>query len=182
MDALTSIFSRRSMGFLVEPGPDLAELRTMITAAVHAPEHGRCRPWRFIVLRGENKDAFGLVFEKAYLARCESHHGKPNPDKQLRERTKLARAPVVVIVICRPSQCDKIPHSEQRAAVAAATQNLLLAAIALSYGSMWRTGHAAFDSTVKEVSVSAQRIALRRLCASERCLTPPRVPHLETHR
>lgn len=150
METLTSIFSRRSTSILVDPGPDSTELHLMLTAAIHAPDHGRCQPWRFVVLTGEDKDAFGLVLEKAYLVRCENHNEKPNPDQQLRERNRLNRAPVVVTVICRPSRSDKIPRSEQRAAVAAATQNLLLAATALGYGSIWRTGPAAIDSTVKE--------------------------------
>lgn len=150
METLTSILSRRSASILVEPGPDSAELHTMLTAAVHAPDHGRCRPWRFVVFTGEDKAEFGLVLEKAYLIRCENHNKKPDPDQQLRERSKLDRAPVVVAVICRPSRSGKIPHSEQRAAVAAATQNLLLAATALGYGSIWRTGPAVIDPTVKE--------------------------------
>jgi nitroreductase len=150
METLTSILSRRSTSILVDPGPDSTELHTMLTAAIHAPDHGRCQPWRFVVLTGEDKAAFGLVLEKAYLVRCENHDEKPNPDQQLRERNRLNRAPVVVTVICRPSRSDKIPRSEQRAAVAAATQNLLLAATALGYGSIWRTGPAAIDSTVKE--------------------------------
>jgi nitroreductase len=45
---------------------------------------------------------------------------------------------------------DRIPWEEQFAAAAASAQNALVAATALGYGSMWRTGDAAYDVHVKE--------------------------------
>lgn len=150
MEALTSIFSRRSTSFLIEPGPDSIELHTMLTVAIHAPDHGRCRPWRFVVLTGEGKAAFGLVLENEFLVECESPNENVNPGQRLRERNRLTGAPVVVTVICRPNSSGKVPHSEQRAAVAVATQILLLAATTLGCGSLWRTGPAAVDLTVQE--------------------------------
>jgi nitroreductase len=98
------------------------------------------------VLRGEAKDRFGEeVFVPAYRARC------PDPtDAALeKERTKLGRAPVVVVVAAVRRPSGTIPWEEQLAAAAAATQNLLLAATALGYGSMWRTGDQAYDPRVK---------------------------------
>lgn len=111
MEALTSILSQRSTSFLVEPGPDSTDLHTMLTAAIHATDHGRCRPWRFVVFKGEDKAASGLVLEKAYLDRCENHNEKINPDQRFRERNRLTRAPVVVTVICRSSRSGKVPQS-----------------------------------------------------------------------
>lgn len=140
----------RSVSVLAHPGPGPVGLRTILNAAIVVPDHGRCRPWRFLVLEGDTKDAFGLVFEKAYLVRCGRHGDIPDREQQHREHKKLARTPVVIIVICRPNANGTIQHGDQRAAVAAATQNILLAATALDYGSMWRTGQAAVDSTVRE--------------------------------
>ena len=54
---------------------------------------------------------------------------------------------LVIAAVHRHS--DKIPWLEQFAAVAAAAQNVLLAATALGYGSMWRTGDPAYDPRVK---------------------------------
>ena len=44
---------------------------------------------------------------------------------------------------------DAVPFIEQFASAAVAAQNALLAATALGYGSMWRTGDPAYDEHVK---------------------------------
>ena len=43
----------------------------------------------------------------------------------------------------------RIPECEQIAAAAAATQNIMLAAHALGYGAMWKTGEPAYDPRIK---------------------------------
>ena len=140
------IFRRRSISRLAEPGPSDDELQRMLTAAASAPDHGELRPWKFVVLRGEAKDRFGEeVFVPAYRARCPA----PEPSALEKERTKLGRAPVVVVVAAVRRPSDLIPWEEQFAAAAAAAQNLLLAATAHGYGSMWRTGDQAYDPRVK---------------------------------
>jgi nitroreductase len=45
----------------------------------------------------------------------------------------------------------KIPAAEQVGAATAAAQNVLLAAHALGYGAMWKTGAAAYDANVKKL-------------------------------
>jgi len=148
VDVLDAIAARRSTGRLAEPAPTDDEVARMVEAAVAAPDHGTLRPWRFIVLRGDAKDAFGAVLADAYERRCGAVGGEVVPAKLDKERTKLGRAPLVVVVAAVPQE-GKIPEVEQVAAVAAATQNLLLAATALGYGSMWRTGDPVFDPHVK---------------------------------
>jgi len=147
--ALDTILSRRSIGRLGPPAPSPAELQTILTAAVSAPDHEELRPWRFVVLEGPAKDAFGDVLAEAYLARCRRDRAEPTTGQLEKERTKLGRAPVVVVVGASPRAHPKVPEVEQVAAVAAAAENALLAATALGYGSMWRTGDAAYDPAVK---------------------------------
>lgn len=144
------LFRRRSIGRLTEPAPTDEELHEMLRAAAAAPDHGELRPWRFIVLRGEGKDAFGAVLADAYLRRVEAAGGEPQPAKHEKERTKLGRAPVVVVVCAIHVHDDKIPWSDQVGSANAAAQNLLLAATALGFGSMWRTGDPVFDPYVKQ--------------------------------
>ncbi|HEX7166010.1 MAG TPA: nitroreductase [Acidimicrobiales bacterium] len=148
-DGLDLLFARRSIGRLTEPAPDDDELAAILRAAAAAPDHGELRPWRFVVLRGEGKDAFGAVLADAYLRRVERAGAEPVPAKLEKERTKLGRAPLVVIVAAVHRHDEKIPWADQLGAAYAATQNLLLAATALGYGSMWRTGDPAFDDNVK---------------------------------
>jgi nitroreductase len=142
---MQAIFARRSLGRLMEPAPSDDELRRILEAAVAAPDHERLRPWRFTVLRGAAKDAFGRVLVDALLAR----QPDAEPVAVEKERTKLGRAPLIVVVAAVRQESAKVPWEEQLAAVAAATQNLLLAATELGYGSMWRTGDPAYDPRVK---------------------------------
>lgn len=93
--------------------------------------------------------AFGRVLEDAYRARCLDAGIEPVPAKAHKERTKLTRAPMVVVVSGVPAGAVTIPWVEQLAACAAACQNALVAATALGYGSMWRTGEPCYDHRVK---------------------------------
>lgn len=149
VEALEAIRRRRSTGRLAEPAPTDDELRTILEAAVCAPDHGELRPWRFVVLAGDHRDAFGEVLADAYAARCAGAGVTPTEGQLTKERTKLGRAPVVVVAAAERQPDDKIPWIEQQFAVAAAVQNALLATTALGYGSMWRTGDQAYDDRVK---------------------------------
>ena len=149
MDALDAILARRSTGRLTAPAPSGDDLTRILEAAAAAPDHGELRPFRFILLEGEAKDAFGRVLADAYLARCEAVGAAPTEGQLTKERTKLGRAPLVLVVAAVHQHSDKIPWVEQFAAVAAAAQNVLLAATALGFGSMWRTGDPAYDPRVK---------------------------------
>jgi len=124
-------------------------MRLILEAAAVAPDHGELRPWRFVVLRGAAKDAFGQVLGDAFLTRCQTR-GVSHTDGQLaKERTKLGRAPLVVVVAAIRRASATIPWEEQFAAGAAAAQNALIAATDLGFGSMWRTGSVAYDNHVK---------------------------------
>ena len=148
MDVIDAILARRSVGRLTEPAPDDDELKRILEAAVAAPDHGELNPWKFVVLRGDAKDAFGEVLADSYLARVQAIGASPTDGQLKKERTKLGRAPLVVIVCAVNRHSDEIPWVEQLLAAGAAAQNMLLAATALGYGSMWRTGPAAYDHRV----------------------------------
>jgi nitroreductase len=93
--------------------------------------------------------AFGDVLAAAYARRCHETGVPVDPERRARERVRAARAPVYLVTACQPRLDMSIPAHEQLAAVAAATQNLLLAATALGFGSKWVTGAAATDLVVK---------------------------------
>jgi len=149
VNTLDAIRARRSIGRLDPPAPTGDELRTVLEAAACAPDHGELRPWKFVVLEGDAKDAFGQVLLDAYLARCGAAGATPTEGQQAKERTKLGRAPMVIVVAAVRRESETIPWEEQQASAAAAAQNLLLAATALGYGTMWRTGDPAYDPRVK---------------------------------
>ncbi len=183
MDALEAIRSRRSIGRLVAPGPTAEQLTAILEAAACAPDHGTLRPWRFFVLEGEGMDAFGRVLEQAYLARCAATGRSPEPAKQEKERTKLGRAPTVVVVACAYQPSDKIPRLEQYGAVAAAVENAGVAATALGLSSMWRTGAPVDDPRVKAalgLAPDDEVVGFLYLgTATEEASKPPNDPNLD---
>lgn len=146
MDAIEALTSRRSPPKLVEPAPSEAELAAILEAAIRAPDHGRLRPWRFLVLRGPARERLGTVLAEALKARAP---GIP-AEMVERERQKPLRAPLIVVVAASLVEGHKIPVIEQVLAAGAAAQNLIVAAHATGFGAMWRTGDGAYDGRVKE--------------------------------
>jgi nitroreductase len=140
MDALEAIRTRRSISRLAGPPPSDDELQVILQAAACAPDHGTLRPWRFVVLAGEAKDRFGPVLAAATEAEYRDRGLEPETAKVEKDLHKMDRGPLVVAVACAYQPSENIPRVEQFAAVAAAAQNACLAATALGYGSMWRTG------------------------------------------
>jgi len=117
---IRAIRTRRSVG-KVSPEPLPREvIEELIEVAACAPNHRLTAPWRFIALTG---DARREVWER------------------------LDRAPVVVVCVVHPGD-DPVEAREDRDAVAAAIENMLLAAHARGLGAMWRTGAAADDPDV----------------------------------
>jgi nitroreductase len=146
MDAIDAMTSRLSAPALVPPEPDAATLERILGAAANAPDHGKLRPFRFILIRGRARLAFGEVCAKAMQRR------EPNADATMldRERQKALRAPLIVVVAAKLVSPAKIPEIEQIIAAGAAAQNLFVAAHAEGFGAMWKTGAPAYDPYVKQ--------------------------------
>lgn len=141
MDHLTAIISRLSPGKLTAPAPSPAEVDRLIEAGVAAPDHGRLRPWRFIVFEGEALDRLAEMMVASLKRRM------PDADafSTEREAKKVTRAPMVILVASPLRDTAKIPRIEQLLSAAAAAQNILLAAQAIGYGGIWRTGDFVYD-------------------------------------
>ncbi|WP_316524248.1 nitroreductase family protein [Kitasatospora brasiliensis] len=130
MDVMTAVLTRRSEQTLNGPAPGDAEFTYLLQGASTAPDHGRLRPWRWILLRGDERDALGLaVAEEA------------GDDVGLadRMRAKLRRAPLVAALVFSPRE-GRIPEWEQLAAATCMSNSLQLLLHARGYGSIWRTG------------------------------------------
>lgn len=117
----------------------------MLLGAMCAPDHGRLRPWRFLLIAGEARNAFGAVIAEA-LARRRPGVGD---DALARERAKALRAPLIVVVVAKMVEQRSIPAMEQIIAAGIAANNVLLVAHASGYAGMWRTGDAAYDPHVR---------------------------------
>jgi nitroreductase len=145
MEAIDLLLSRRSAAVLIEPGPDEAALELLLAAGAHAPDHGRLRPWRFIVIQGRARERLGELFAE----RLQRSRPDASPDALARERAKALRAPLIIAVAAVTDPHSAVPEIEQILCAGAAATNMLLAARALGFNAVWKTGAAAYDETVK---------------------------------
>lgn len=95
-----------------------------------APNHKRTWPWRFALCDGDGRARLGEVIADAMEA-----HGDP-PEKVAKARTKYLRTPATLVVAAAPGD-SPLRTAENRDAVAAGVQNLLLAATAHGLASYW---------------------------------------------
>ena len=132
---------------LIPPGPTDAEIRTMIAAAVTAPDHCGLRPWRFLRIAEAARQSLAALFVEAKRRRV------PDADADVfeRERDKALRAPVLIAVCARIDPDNpKVPPGEQFASVGAAVQNVLLAAHALGYAGIMLSGEKTRDPLIRD--------------------------------
>jgi nitroreductase len=179
MEALEAVLTRQSVAptFLGEPGPDDAALARILAAGASAPDHGRLRPWWFIVIRGPARERLGEVFVEALARR--------QPDAPAaaieQERVRPLRAPLLIAVAAKiASQHQKIPEIEQILSTAAAAQNILLAAHAQGFGAKWLTGANAYDEHVKRaLGLAPDDRLLGFIHLGTIDGSPPAVPHAD---
>lgn len=131
---------------MVAPGPDAAQLREILEAAMRVPDHGKLYPWRFVIVEADRREAFADLLKDAYRAE------KPDAGRtELEAMEQFARqAPVMVAVLSTPTQNSKIPVWEQELSAGAACMNLLVATHALGFTGCWLTGWPAYNGQVLE--------------------------------
>lgn len=134
---------RRSVkaAHLAEPGPDTQTLTAILQIGARVPDHGKLGPWRFIILAGEDRRAYGDLVADILRQRT------PNMDAQQleMEADRYARAPVVVAIVSTAAPHAKIPEWEQVLSVGAVCHNIMLAARGFGFGSVWLSEWACYD-------------------------------------
>jgi nitroreductase len=121
-DPLTPIFERRSCrAFRPDPIPK-EDLDRLLESMRMAPSAGNCQPWRFLVVQSkEEREALAVAaFGQDFIA----------------------EAPIAIVVCGEAARSSARYESRGRDLyvlqdTAAATENLLIAATALGYGSCW---------------------------------------------
>lgn len=111
--------------------PDLVD--RLCELATWAPNHKRTWPWRFASFSGAARLRLGETFVADMRDR-----GVGDPGKQTKTLTKYARTPTVLVVGCAAHDHPTF-HAENRDAVAAGVQNLLLGATTAGLASFWST-------------------------------------------
>ena len=101
--------------------------------ATWAPNHKRTWPWRFASFSGDARLRLGEAFVADLVERDVGDEGK-----RTKTLTKYTRTPTVLVVGCAAHDHPTF-HDENRDAVSAGIQNLLLGATAAGLASFWST-------------------------------------------
>ena len=142
--ALDLLLDRRSVGALEDPAPNDRELDLILDMGLRAPDHGRLRPWRFVLIRGAARGAFA-----DRLVAAAKKRDSAAPQSLLdRYRAWPLRTPLIIAVgaVVRPDH--PVPEIEQVLSAGAAAMNMLNAAHLLGYGAIWVTGINAYDPDI----------------------------------
>ncbi|MCL6740430.1 nitroreductase [Sphingomonas sp. RB56-2] len=144
--ALSLLQTRRSgkPRDLIAPGPSDVELTQILNIAARIPDHGKLAPWRFVIVRPDQRAALARLLYQALPefdpGAAEAHYAK--------ELEFAHQAPVMVALVSAPVADHKIPVWEQELSCGAAGMNLLHAATALGYAAGWITGWRAYSPRV----------------------------------
>jgi nitroreductase len=112
------------------PAEVVSELCALVT---WAPNHKKTWPWRFAHFTGDGRARLGQAMADDMIT---ADFG--DATKRDKTRTKYLRTPSIVVVGAAPHDNEML-HTENRDAVAAGIQNLLLGATALGLASFWST-------------------------------------------
>jgi len=146
--ALSLLQTRRSgkPRDLIAPGPSDEELTQILNIAVRAPDHGKLAPWRFVIVRKDQRQALAELLRRAL----------PESDRDATEahfakaQQFAHQAPIMIALISAPVRDHKIPVWEQELSCGAVGMNLLHAATALGYAGGWITGWQAYSDRVSQ--------------------------------
>lgn len=156
--ALTLLATRRSgkPRDMIAPGPDAAQLAHILSMAIRVPDHGKLAPWRFVIVRADQRVALARVIVAAFSAE------KPDANRlEVDAMEQFAhQAPTLVVALSAALPTSKIPVWEQELSMGAAIMNLLVATHASGFVGGWLTGWPTYSDAVRDAFGSAgERIA-----------------------
>jgi len=131
-EQLAEIIRSRRTNLMIdrERDVDAATIAKLCDVAVWAPNHKLTWPWLFCEVRGAARRQLGDACADVMAAQNE-----PSPRVQ-KTRGKFERSPVVLVVGSEAGDTE-LRTAENRDAVSAAVQNVLLGATALGLASFW---------------------------------------------
>jgi nitroreductase len=133
MATVESIIRSRRTSLLIDTARPVDDVivQRLCSLVAWAPNHKRTWPWHLAVVSGNGRALLGAAF-----ADDQADDGETDTARLDKTRRKYARATVCIVV---GSTTDSSPErsGENRDAVAAGIQNLLLGATALGLSSFW---------------------------------------------
>jgi nitroreductase len=132
LDALDALIRARRTSMLVDGERNVPHdvVTWLCELATWAPNHKRTWPWRFALVEGDARARLGAAIADAMEA-----HGDP-AEKVAKARGKYLRTPATLVVGTAAGD-SPLRTAENRDAVAAGIQNLLLAATAAGLATYW---------------------------------------------
>lgn len=128
---LETMATRKSVSKVGPKAPTDDELADLLAAVTRVADHKSLRPWRLILLRGDDRKKLADAFDAAE-AKKRKKKGKGN--------TKPFRAELLIAVVASPKKHSSVPKWEQLATAAGAAHLLELALWRAGWGVFWRTG------------------------------------------
>ncbi|WCK55746.1 nitroreductase [Aneurinibacillus sp. Ricciae_BoGa-3] len=148
---LAVIKSRQSIGKVTEQEVPREILVQIIEAGTRAPSHYNTQPWKFFVMTGNGRDQLGQAYGEIEVLNKGKDAAEEDKKQMYQNKYKKAfRAPAVIAVACSPVDNGLAVEPEEKAAVAACIQNMLLAIHALGYAAIWRTGEACYHPLMRQ--------------------------------
>lgn len=138
---LESMARRRSVSKVGPETPTDEEITELLTAVTPVADHKALRPWRLILLRGQDRMRLAEALDAA--AGVERAPGEYN--------SKPFRAKLLIAIIASPQEHPSVPQWEQHATAAGAGHLLELALWQAGWGVMWRTGLLANSPEVRQM-------------------------------
>lgn len=137
------LIERASEPKLQDPAPPAPVLDQAFQCAARAPDHALLRPWRYLVVQGEDRERLGQLF----AATCSEDATEVERDKAWKSPL---RAPMVIVGIASPRYHPKVPEVEQVMTAAIGLSFVGLSLRDSGFGAMWRTGAVAYHPVVHE--------------------------------
>ena len=159
MNAIELLLQRQSTSVLTEPAPNETDLNTLLSAGMRVPDHAGLKPWHFHVISGDGLQRLSDLYIEATTIELSTKAGLiegTNIDEhafneKVAKVTKMPfRAPMIIVISTQYVGHNKVPEQEQLVAAGCCAHAMQMAAFALGYGAMWRTGDLAYNDTVKQ--------------------------------
>lgn len=132
MQVLDLLHHRRSNKQFGDIAPNPAQLANIFKAALRAPDHGKMKPYHFVVIEKAQMPKFQTLLESAAIEFAMD-------EKNTAKAQKLAnQAPMVIGVVAKiDHESNKVPAWEQIVTAGCATYAMQLAANAQGFETVW---------------------------------------------
>lgn len=144
INAIELLKNRQSNPLLQAPGPSATDVDTILMAGMRVPDHASLKPWHFTLVAEQGLNHLAEIFIQA----------RKNEGAEQAKIDKAAkmpfRAPFIIVVSTKYQAHEKVPVQEQLITAGCCVHAMQMAATALGYGAMWRTGDLSENNVVKE--------------------------------